>query len=267
VTQGFWKWQAIGSVLVIPIATALVTWLPAGADTIQGGIEQSVSLPPVEAGLMQGNHFDQASLPPLHTNKEWYEIPRWYAGYWHRETQYTNRESVGPVSHLSRTNTFHGQQMDKAGHIWEAHDEPILSSIDAGNLIDYKLSRISEPVTINKQHVIMHRVDTDFQVDKQTGTIIRTYQMEQFTDTVCTTQGVLTTTVKAKRFDQVGKATVTSPETGGYSNELVAPFRPIYATQQRNYFVDFCQFLKDSGRPELMPSAKDQDTVSQTKSR
>src|SRR5262245_41086414 len=58
------------------------------APMLQGGIEHSVQLPPVQTRLHVGATFDEGLLEKPLPSIVWYRVPLWMAGKWEYDLEY-----------------------------------------------------------------------------------------------------------------------------------------------------------------------------------
>ena len=220
------------------------------AQPLQAGITENTTIGPMSAPLQAGATFDEHNLPPLHTRTGWYEIPRWAAGYWHRENQ-TDKVGFRTITHPSRRDRLRGDQVDRTGRIWQAHDEPNVVTVDTGSTIDYILDKSTEPVQITESLMVIHYIGSDIIVDKATRRIVRSGMREETQRITQAPGGGLACSSDLKNFDQSGQKIRTV--SGTWTESLLRPFTPLDYSNGRNYFQDFCQFLHSVGQDASIP--------------
>jgi hypothetical protein len=224
---------------------------PAGAQPLQAGIQQTESIGPVAPPLQAGAAFDQRNLGPLHTKTGWYLIPNWYAGLWHREMQTDKIGLFRTVNHVSRRDRLRGDQIDRLGRIWQAHDEPNVVIVDTGKAIDYILDRSTRQISMQADLVVTRFIGSDIMVDKNSGRIIKSGQREEIQEMRPGPGGTLRCKTKLTKFDQNGQQLNTI--SGTWDEQLIRPFQPLDFYQGRNYFQDFCQYLQATGQADAIP--------------
>ncbi|MBU6450610.1 MAG: hypothetical protein KGS72_02450 [Cyanobacteria bacterium REEB67] len=220
------------------------------AQPLQAGITENTTIGPMPAPLQAGSTFDEHNLPPLHTRTGWYEIPAWAAGYWHRETQ-TDKVGFRTITHESRRDRLRGDQVDRLGRIWQAHDEPNTVTVDTGRTIDYILDRSTEPVQITSNLMVIHYIASDIIVDKGSRRIVKAAQRDETQRIQPGPGGTLLCASHLTRFDQNGGRQDTID--GSWTESLLRPFQPLDYSNGRNYFQDFCQFLHSVGQDSAIP--------------
>ncbi len=243
------------SCLVFDFATANFSFSSlfpsACAEPLQAGVTQTETIGPVAPPLQAGATFDERNLPPLHTRTGWYMIPTWYAGLWHREFQVDKVGLLRTVKHTSRRDRLRGDQVDRLGRIWQAHDEPNVVVVDTGKAIDYILDRATDPISMTSDQITVRYIGSDILVDKGSRRIIKSGQRQEVQELHPGPGGILVCKTKLTRFDQNGNQIGTIE--GSWTEQLIKPFQPLDFYQGRNYFQDFCQYLQASGQANAIP--------------
>ena len=225
--------------------------LPGAAEPLQGGVEHSEELAPVDSRLLPGQVFDQRNLPPQGTTTGWYLIPNWYAGLWHRETQ-VNKIRFKNVERVSRRDSRRGFQMDELGGIWHYRNEPFTTQVDGGNIVDFKMMFVVEPVAISDRCVAIRAIDTTTSVSKQTNKIVSVKQFESFFSTVPVSETELYTDASMKAFDSKGRS-VGANNKGYFREYKIQPFVEINYLNGKDLKEDFKLYLRSHGLSDRVP--------------
>src|SRR5258708_7137942 len=99
---------------------------PSECRLLTAEVEHRDVIPPIEGNLRPGDIFDRGNLP-VHTGRgvnDWYRIPNWLAGKWHKEEQtdyyrynyLTN--AIDTTTHVQRASSdgTWGTQLDTRGN-------------------------------------------------------------------------------------------------------------------------------------------------------
>lgn len=135
------------------IAAALLTtlwigwWQGARAEFLQGGVEHSDSLPPVDSRLRSGSQFDEHYFDKVVPNNLWVPIPAWFAGVWQTrsETMLQKIDLQDPSNLIPCPQTFvrndswtFGMQVDSTGQIWHFINVPSYRKVKFGDDYEYR---------------------------------------------------------------------------------------------------------------------------------
>jgi hypothetical protein len=223
------------------------------AETIQGGVAQSVSIDPVKSGLRLGDTFDKGALPQFHTTKSWYRIPQWYAGRWHRDTMIYEFPGNPPIVSASRRDRWRGYQYDRMGHIWHERNEPFLLVVESDASIEMNVIILEEPIMVNDNQVVIKLKGQSVTVDKATRAVVGANQKLETHDFRLAAPGRTFVTITYEHFDQDGRPLQKMPLKAEYYEQQTAAFVPIYKDYQEDYYANFCNFLQSTGQGDLMP--------------
>ncbi len=225
------------------------------AETIQGGVTQSVQIEPVKPGLRLGDTFDKGAFPQFHTTKSWYRIPPWYAGRWHRDTMIYEFPGNPPIVSASRRDRWRGYQYDRLGHIWHERNEPFLLVVESDTSIEMNVIILEEPVMVNENQVVIRLKGQSVTVDKATRAVVGANQKLETHDFRLAAPGRTYVTITYEHFDQDGRPLQKMPLKAEYYEQLTASFVPIYKDYQEDYYSNFCNFLTATGQADLIPPA------------
>jgi hypothetical protein len=214
---------------------------PCHAEPLSAGIQSNTIQAEATPAILQGQVFDERNLPPLHTKRCWYEIPAWFAGTWHRDSE-QRKMLFMQLSLQSRRDRIRGYQADAFGRIWHACDEPSLVVVDQARSVEYKLILSIEPVRVSADSVTIRFVDRSITVDKISGRVVRIYDQDMLQESTPCGPGLVHT-----------KATEGGKIAGTFDEHLIQAFSPIDQDDHRNYYLEFCEHLSRAGHPEAIP--------------
>lgn len=228
----------------------ILSSLPVVAEVLQGGIEHSENMPPVEPALRAGAIFNESVIQSLSAEEGWYWVPAWMVGSWHRETE-TKCTWLGNFTHLSRTDKFCGKQRDRNGEYWDYYLVPYLQPVDAGPFIEYKIMRgyfilPSEPGTFTIRYV-----STCIRVDKRTRRIFSSHNQEDINRYSPYAPGVLRNDGSLRAFDAAGRP--SKPVKCFYFATMMQPFQPLNYLNGKDMRLSFRNYLLTHGLAELIP--------------
>lgn len=203
-------------ILVILVGLFLAWAAPSKATVLQCEIEHSDVIPPIEGNLQPGDIFDKGKLPNKigSSLNDWYRIPNWLAGTWHREMQtdyyrfdYASN-SADTTTHVQKaiSDGTWGTQSDAQGNVWQFDPAPYSEIVDAGSEKVIQIIRIAEPVEMTAERFVKRSVSTQLRVDKATGTIKGVETGEQITTITPQTNNLIRRETSSKVFDHTGKA-------------------------------------------------------------
>ena len=227
---------------------------------LQGAVEHSASLPPMEPNLRPGMPFDERYLPPLDTEEGWYWIPRWAAGMWHRD-QVTQQGKIAflklhwlATDHVTTPEPW-GWQMDKNGGIWHYWHVPYLEVHDLGQTVDLKLVRHYEAVAMTNEQCVLRLWASTIRVDKLSRQVVFVYQQEELDTIHLLSVGQEKQDGSDKWFDADGRPMKAVFRNDGFvaNNTLVKQFAPIDNYKGKNMRTSFRAFLVSHGMANLVP--------------
>jgi hypothetical protein len=221
---------------------------------LRAEINHSEVAEPVEAKLLPGQIFDVANLPPGSTGdaNNWYKIPKWLAGTWHKESQtnsyqynyLTRQEDNTQRTVVAKGNGVWGTQTDAQGEIWEFNPAPYVDTVDGGTDTIVQLIRSSEPVEMTSDRFIKNTLDTQLRVDKATGRIKTVQTAEQISTYTIDSPGVLKRETSSKVFGHDGKPLMLAKSVA-FENKI-AEYEPRDTLNGKNLKSMFQEYLDQS---------------------
>lgn len=172
--------------LLLLVPALLQSIAPAAAAPLQGGVEHSESLPPVDPSLQSGADFDDREFQNVVPNNLWVPIPSWFAGVWQTRSE-TQLETLDLVSGVKNTKPrsmtradrwIFGMQMDNSGQIWHFINVPSSRKVVVADLIEYRQELSKEFLYSGEDKVISRYRFTAVQVDAASNKIKRVHQQE-----------------------------------------------------------------------------------------
>jgi hypothetical protein len=225
---------------------------PVNANVLYGEVGHADSVAPVEKELQPGNVFSSGKITPKGDNKvnDWYRIPTWLAGLWHKETQtdyyrynFLNGETDTTSSQrMARSDGRWGTQQDSQGNIWQYEPVPFEEMIDAGDETVVQIVRTCEPIQVNDKVFGKRSIDTQLRVDKATGTIKSVETGEEITYLTPESEVLLKRQTSSKVFDKDGKPILLG-KSFSYESRL-GTFEAQNSYHGKDVRVLFSEFLK-----------------------
>ena len=226
---------------------------------LEGKIEHSQSLAPVESGLKAGLTFDITNLPKLVSGNEWYQLPDWAPGRYktEKDTCYYFKElSSGLTDHtVQSTTAIHtgdsGMQTDKLGHVWEYEYAPYKTRVDGDTTYEYQLIRKRKPLELSNDRMTFLYVGTTIHISKVDNKIIRTSQVESIQTYTPAGPNKIKCAASMKIFDENGKPIALTRLVSG--KQKIAPYHRIDKLNGKDLQVSFRDFLISHNLEHLMP--------------
>lgn len=153
---------------------------------LNGSVQFSESLPPLDSPYKAGATFKKTTLQNLEAYDFWYRIPAWMAGTWRKETSTTyyrqdlktNLKEFDIDTHMAISKGEYGAQKDITGIIWDCIRLPALSLVETERY--YIITVIKELVplrTSGKSITLLFR-GRSFLVNKYSHVIVMAQQQE-----------------------------------------------------------------------------------------
>jgi hypothetical protein len=243
--------QAIASVV---LSSVLLLWgANVQAGTLHVKVEHREAVAPVESGLEAGEIFDSKKLPEDftdHTISDWYEIPNWLAGKWHKETQtdyyrYNYLTKVTDNTRYTRqasSDGIWGIQSDLSGHFWQFAAAPFSQYVDTETETIVQIVRLSESLECTGDRFVKRSVDTQLRVNKTTGKITSVETGEEISVFSPESDTMIKRETSSKVFDQTGKPVLLGLSLSFESK--IGPFEAqnFYRGQNtRKLFLEYCK--------------------------
>lgn len=205
--------------LIFPIALSLLYpgSLSAQQPLLEGKIEHSASLPPVDPHWKVGRKLDENKLPSpgSHSTIIWWRIPDWLAGTW-RTTGKVKRLSLINLERSEQTSGFDaidvkypdaeviGYQRDRQGYIWTCVPAPYVGRSVQKDGINISVVHSALPLELSDNQVVIRFLATTMTVDRQKGRIISVTQRESLQTYKPIETGKLLVQASMRYFDAEG---------------------------------------------------------------
>lgn len=225
--------------------------------TLQGGIEHSEKLAPVEKQFRHGAKLDSSKLQDAAQANRWYRLPDWAAGTW-TSVQSTktyihdlknNLEQSTPITRSTKMEFTWGFQQDKEGHAWEYAKEPYSLSVDTADHRVIKRVLKREFLELDESKVTLKTITENIVVDKF-NKVMRTVQSENIQTCQPGPNQCMTCSASYKLFDEQGKPVELGKETN--VSRKIAPFKSIDEYEGKNMPLLFREYLSSQGKAELL---------------
>jgi hypothetical protein len=201
------------SVFAICLVCLLAT--PVDSMVLKGSVEHSDRVQPIPDNLAPGQAFDRRNLPQVQDPtlaNQWYKIPDWLAGTWHKETQtdfyrfdYATRQTdVTTRVQEARSNGVWGTQKDDQGQIWQFDPGPYVTMVDAGAQTVVEYVKSNQPVECSDQQFVSRSFDTQIRIDKATNEIRSVQSGEHINTYIPEGDGLIKRETSAKVFNRYG---------------------------------------------------------------
>lgn len=242
--------------LALACSTALSVAISGQTKLLEGGVQHSERLAPIESKLAPGELFDPRNLPAQPAGSvRFFIIPNWLAGSWHKDSQtdfyrynYLTKETdVTTRTEPARSDGAWGTQIDAEGNVWQYDATPFQTTIDTGSEYVVQLVRSMEPVESNDVHFVRKSLDTQIRVDRMTNRIKAVESGEQLTTYTPEEAGLIKRESSAKVFDQQGLPTLLG-KSFCYEKKI-AQFSPQDVFQGKDMKTLFAQFRQKAAAP------------------
>jgi hypothetical protein len=205
--------------------------------------------------------FDERSLRAGTDNSDWYKIPDWLAGKWSRNeetivsTYYYDTQQQNNEPHTIAETEYadFGSQYDKARNVW--HCRLATKGIaDCGSYLSVAFIRTQEPLLVSEAKVAIRDLFVELEVNKETGVITKSEQVESITRYVPVQDGVMKTMMSVKIFGEEGSP-VRIQKNLAY-DKRIAPFAPVDKYKGTDIKQSFVNFLKTNSLVDLIPPSQ-----------
>ncbi|HEY9776593.1 MAG TPA: hypothetical protein V6C81_22715 [Planktothrix sp.] len=225
---------------------------------LQGGIEHSSLLPSLPSNLITGATLDEKLLNAPPSLEDWYWIPEWLAGDWHRDEETvvsshnyeTGEDNNTPHTMAASERAEFGVQRDKLGGIW--HTRLATAGVaDCGSYLSVALMQSQEAQTVSKSNVVIKDQFTELHVNPDTKVIVWSAQAESITKYERQDGGTIKATTSIKFFDEQGQPTIEQ-----LNESVIKQTKPFAATDTykgRDLKELFKQFLISHNETDRIP--------------
>lgn len=157
---------------------------------LEGRIEHSPSLPPVDKQWKTGAKFDAGKLPVAGSESIiWWRVPSWLAGTWHNVGK-VKRLSFKDLQNPESNQGFDsveinypdseviGYQTDRLGFAWTCVPAPYVGRSEQGDKVNVSIIHSAVPVELSDTQVVIKFLATTLTVGKGKGRILAVTQRE-----------------------------------------------------------------------------------------
>jgi hypothetical protein len=250
--------------IMTAILTAFLFVLPVFAQEtkpLEGQIEHSANLAPLPDGLKQGGKFDEQSLPTLTPKNNWSPIPKWMAGTWQFKSEtvthmrpINNKKKYPKVPFVLRNEfqKIHGYQIDKSGQVWDYVKAPYSYTCKVDNgLVAYNRCIIVDNIVQDADSYVRRVAGDDSVVEPNSQQILLTLSKECINRYTTMGDDAIRIDASTKIFDREGNPTLL--KISNMMGVRVKPFDPVDEKDGENLRELFADFLKASGKADLVP--------------
>lgn len=184
---------------------------------LEGKIEHSGSLPPVDPKWKTGAQFDPRMLPAPGTESlSWWKVPEWLVGTWRTEGK-IKRLSLKDVE-SSKSQGFDaidinypdieviGYQQDKEGSVWTCVPSPYVGRTVQTAHVNVSIIHHAKAMLVSESEVVIKFLATTFMVDRNTNRILSVTQRESLQTYKPIEKGKVLVQASMKFFDENGNA-------------------------------------------------------------
>lgn len=226
---------------------------------LQGRVEHSVNLPPIDQSFKSGSKLDIGRLKKLTPNNYWYRIPNWSAGTWKTD----NETTFYKYDYQSQSRSFAidpfgargaetwGFQQDRLGQIWEYAYSSYVTVTDTDNALVVHIVKEHEPITISAREVVFRFRGIDCYVSKETARIEATVQKESLQTYTSAGGNLMKCISSIKTFDESGRPARLSKSVSFRSRIL--PFEPCNDYHGQKLRPLFEEYLNSHGMSDCLP--------------
>jgi hypothetical protein len=217
---------------------------------LQGGVEHSYSLPPVDKTLRSGANFDERAFTNVVPTNLWVAIPPWMAGTWETRTE-TQLEFADltfpglgttnqPRMFTRQDNWIFGMQTDKYGQIWHFINVPSYRKVVLASTIEHRRELSKEFLFVSKNRVMTRYRFLAVIANTETNKIQQVRQQETVMLYKPESQNVLRGFGSVKIFSQEGIPLLVSKNfTPFYRVQHFAPVPTYHGIDMRKSFRDY----------------------------
>lgn len=225
---------------------------------LQGGVEHSEKLAPVEREFRHGAKVDMSKVKRETSVNQWYRLPAWAVGKWasiqatrtYARDLKTNREELAPETKTTKMEFSWGFQKDKSGQVWEFAKEPYTLTVDNSQQVILKRILQREFLEADDSKVTLKLLTENVVVNKFNNEVMRTIRAENIQTCVPSPNECMTCNASYKIFDEQGKAIELGKETN--TARRIAPFKPINEYENKDMPGLFKEFLQAQGKSDLI---------------
>jgi hypothetical protein len=267
----------IGRLLVVISGLLFHLWQPAYCQEqnalLEGKIEHSLCLPPLNPELQPGRRYDERNMHPLKPAlaSNWWRVPPWLVGSWHnvgRVTQLSFSNLETKESYQTRVTGINypeheviGLQKDRQGDVWTCVPTPYLSRDHVGQTMNVNLIDLADAVETNDNEVLLRLRATTLVIDSPSQIIKAVSQRESLQTYRPVSHGKILVLASMRFYDANGQ-----PK---FARELLTHCRRAADFQELEFWTSpgtalsiidlresFDTFLKEQNLAHLLPERK-----------
>lgn len=249
----------LGIILAVPVIRASAENEQGASKpfTLQGGVEHSEKLPPVEKEYRHGARIDASKVQNQNQHNHWFRVPDWAAGTWTSvESTKTyvrdlknNREQTAPVTRHTKMEFSWGFQRDKEGRVWEFAKEPYSLTVDSADFRVIKRVMQRDFLESDDSKVVLKTITENVVVDRFSNQVVRTVQSENVQICQPSPNQCMTCSASYKLFDEQGKPIELGKETN--VSRKIAAFKNIDEYEGKNMSELFKEFIASQAKTSL----------------
>jgi len=241
-------------------ATSATSANPPGnpSTALQGKVEDhEESLPPVEDKFRVGTKFDEDKLAALTPDNIWIQIPDWFGGKWHSETQtinymYDYKSSIS--SSMERVmkavaDVLYGMQQSKDGQIWTFAKIPKLEKQETEFGYAYLYAVREDLVKYSDTKLVLKFFYYEIRTDSH-NKIMSVERVSSINNYTQLDDGLVRLKASLKSFDEQGQPKLL--QTSEKVLKQIAPYQEIdnlYGLDLKQLFVEF---MKKNGKESAL---------------
>jgi hypothetical protein len=226
---------------------------------LQGGVEHTRTLPPVEASLRPGSLFNANAFKATKPANKWYLLPDWIAGTWDIPgyTQYSIHDyRTGKTNDIWRTVSQYsteqiGMQTDKLGQAWYFPCVPYVVRHYENDIYHEQVIEQKEVLEVGHNRVVINYLSMDIQVDRSTGRVVRTDRVETLRVFTPQHHNFIRCDASQKTFNEDGKPLTL--ERRVHFSTRISGFRPQARCNGESLRNMFREYLRENNLNHLIP--------------
>lgn len=241
------------------IALAVFLASTQSSPVLMGKAQYCDKIAPLRATLAPGMKFNPEQLTLSSCKNNWYRVPAWFAGTWHKQSQtitYRLTAATKTVDRSSHTVDVSGDerlgwQQDRAGDFWE-YDCNYIQHSDSGATLTYHFVERCDLVSAHPQRPIFEIQSLDIRVQKSTMQIL-TVERSISTETLALLPGEHMQVESIRKAFNANGSMVSEVHSTAVK-ERIADFSPVDEYQRRDMRALFRRYLMSIGRLDLIPN-------------
>jgi hypothetical protein len=225
---------------------------------LDGQIQHDEKLPGLSADYQVGNRIDPTQLTALTPDNLWFPIPSWLAGKWHSESMtvtnvtncLTGKSAKERLERKEVADVVHGFQKDKSGQIWEFVQIPRVQKVIVDGGSCYLTCSREDVLRTDNTAVLLKILNSQITVDDE-HKVLSSEQVQQISNFLPLEDGIVRMEASLKNFNADGE-----PQQVQLAEKVIqriAPFESVDSKDGLNLKQMFVEYLKKTGRDELVP--------------